>query len=108
MAVTTINIAEQNTAPPYQFTLERNGVVIDVTDCTVNLILAKGSTITNDGHQECEIITATAGIVQYTPQTGDFPSPGSYIADVQIVYPDTSEEVLYDQLKFKARKIIGG
>lgn len=108
MAVTTINIAEQNTAPPYQFTLERNGTVINVTGCQVNLILAKGTLVTNVGHQACSLVTPTSGIVQYIAETGDFPSPGSYVADAQIIYPDGTKEILYDQVKFKARKIIGG
>lgn len=106
MAVRTIKTVEANTAPPIVLTLKRDGVAIDVTGCVVNLILAKGSTVTNTGHQECSLITPSSGVVQYDPETGDFPSAGNYKADAQIVYPSGKQEILYDQLKFKARKKI--
>lgn len=106
MAVRTISVVEDNTAPGELFTLKRAGTAIDVTGCTVNLILAKGSTITNLGHQACTLVTPTSGVVQYNPLTGDFPTPGTYKADVEIIYPNTTREVLYDQLKFKARRRI--
>jgi Ethanolamine utilization protein EutJ (predicted chaperonin) len=107
MSVKKINIVEDNTAPAIVLTLKRDGVVIDVTGCTVRLIIVKGSTITNATHQECTLVVAASGIVQYTPQANDFPSAGNYKADVEIEYAPTSIERLYDQLKIKARKKLG-
>ena len=107
MAVRTINIVEDNTAPAISLTLKREGVPIDVTGCDVALIIAKGNTITNAGHQDCTLVTPSSGLVQYEPQAGDFPSAGNYKADIQITYPNLSVERLYDQLKLKARKKLG-
>lgn len=104
MAIRTIKTVEDNTAPPILLTLKREGVVIDVTGATVELIIARGSTITNTGHQECTVVTPTSGLVQYDPQAGDFSSPGTYKADVKVTYADSSYEVLYEQLKFKVRR----
>lgn len=104
MAVRKIKIVEDNTAPPILLTAQRDGVAIDVTGATVSLILAKGSTITNTGHQTCTIVAATAGRVQYDPESGDFPTPGNYKADLKIVYADGTQEVLFDQLKFQVRR----
>lgn len=104
MAVRKINIVEDNTAPPLLLTLKRDGTVIDVTGCTVRLIIARGSTITNTGHQDCTLVTPTSGIVQYDIEDGDFPSPGTYKADVEIEYADGTIERLYDQLNIKARR----
>jgi hypothetical protein len=106
MATQKIKWVEDNTAPPIVLTLERGGVIIDVTAATVNLIIARGNTITNTGHQACVPTTPTSGVVTYSPQVGDFPTPGTYKADVQIIYGDGSKEVLYDQLQLKARKRI--
>lgn len=104
MAVKKIKWVEDNTAPPIVLDLKRDGVVIDVTGAEVQLILAKGSTITNTGHQGCALTTPASGRVTYSPQAGDFPSPGTYKADVKVIYPNTTFEVLYDQLVVKARR----
>lgn len=106
MAIRKINIVEDNTAPPIILTLKRDGVAIDLTGAAVSVIIAKGSTITNTGHQAATVTTPAAGIISYTPQAGDFSTPGSYKADVQITYADTTVERLYDQLKIKARRKI--
>lgn len=107
MSVQKINIVQENTAPALLLTLKRDGSVIDVTDCTVNLIIAKGNTVVNALHQGCTLVTPTSGIVQYTIVTGDFDTPGTYKADIEIVYADLSQEKLYDQLKLKVRKALG-
>lgn len=107
MAVRKINIVEDNSGPPLLLTLKREGVAIDVTGCTVNLIIAKGTTITNTGHQGCTLVTPTAGVVQYTPQSTDFSTPGTYKADIEITYANGSVERLYEQLKIKARRKLG-
>jgi len=104
MAVRKIKIVEDNTAPPILLTAERDSVAIDLTGCTVDLILAKGSSITNTGHQGCTLVTPTSGRVQYDPVTGDFATPGSYKADLTITYADGSIETLFDQLKFQVRR----
>lgn len=104
MAVTPIKTVQNNTAPPIQFTVERSGSPIDVTGCTVALVITRGTTVTNTGHQTCTLVTPSAGIVRYTPQTGDFPSPGTYKGDIKITYADTTVEYLYEQAKFKVRK----
>lgn len=104
MAVRKIKIVEDNTAPAIFLTAQREGVAIDVTGCTVELIIAKGAVITNTGHQGCTLVTPTAGRVSYSPQIGDFSSPGQYKADLKITYPDATYEVLYDQLRFQARR----
>lgn len=104
MAVQKIKIVEDNTAPSILLTAKRDGVAIDVTGCTVNLIIAKGSTITNTGHQGCTLVTPTSGTVQYDPQSGDFATPGTYKADLEVTYANGTIERLYDQLKFSVRR----
>jgi hypothetical protein len=106
MAVKKIKIVEDNTAPAYLLTAQREGVAIDLTGCTVALIIAKGSTITNTGHQACTLVAPTSGRVQYSPQAGDFATPGTYKADLKITYGDGSIETMRDQLKFQVRRKI--
>lgn len=107
MAVQTIKIVAKNTAPPWQLTAKRSGVAINLTGCTVALILGRGNTVLNAGHQACSLVTPTSGIVSYTPLSTDCPTPGKYVADLKVTYPDSTYEILYDQLVISARKGLG-
>lgn len=100
----TIKITEDNTAPPYDITVKRGTAVIDLTNCTVQLIIAKGSTITNTGHQTCTVVTPTSGLIRYTAFAVDFATPGTYKGDVKVTYGDATVEVIYDQIKWKVRR----
>jgi hypothetical protein len=107
---------EDNSAPPINLTLKRKVVaedgdisyaVIDLTDAsTVELIIRRQrtKTITNDGHQTCSIIDADAGEVRYQPEATDWPEKGLYAAEAKITYIGGRYEIIYEQLKIKARK----
>lgn len=103
---TLIKIVAGNTAPPFSVTVKRSGTAIDLTGCTVSIIIAKGSTITQAGGS-CTITSASGGVISYSPQTTDFPTAGTYKADVKVTYGDGNWEIIYDQLKVKARKKLG-
>jgi hypothetical protein len=102
-----IKIVATNTAPPWQLTAKRSGVAIDLTSCSVDLILVKGNTVLNTGHQACTILTPTSGVVSYSPLVTDVPTPGKYKADLKVTYPNGTVERLYDQLVISARKGAG-
>jgi hypothetical protein len=102
---TSIKIAAGNTAPNWVITCEREGTAINLAGCTVELIIAKGNTVTNPSGA-ASITSAPAGIISYVPVASDTPTSGSYKVDVKVTYGDASFEVLYEQLKVKARKTI--
>lgn len=101
-------IVENNTAPAYQITCERDGTAIDLTGASVDLILQNKSnaTITNTGHQGCSLVTATAGIISYTALSTDFDDAGTYVGDIKITYNGGGVEILYNQAKWKVRSKI--
>lgn len=104
MATQKLNTVQGNTAPHLTLNAQRVGVAIDITGATVDIFIFKGSTQTNIGHTLCTIVTPTSGTVSYAPQAGDFSTPGTYKADLQVTYVDGTIERLYDQLLIKARK----
>ena len=104
--IKTIKLVVGDTLPQLH-TLKREGTVIDLTGATVTLILVKGSTVKNSGHQNCTVNAPTSGIIQYNPGTSDFDTPGTYRADVHINY-GSYEETMYDELKFKVRRRVNG
>lgn len=98
----TLKTVAGNTAPPLLISCKRSGLAINLASCTVKFIIAIGSTITQVG--KLAVITDPAnGVVTYTPLTTDFPTAGTYKVDVEITYGDLTKEVLFDQLKIKAR-----
>ena len=99
---TTLKTVAGNTAPALQITCKRDGTAINLTGSDVELIIAKGDTITQAG-RAATLVTAASGIISYTPLATDFPTAGTYKCDVKVTYSDLSVEVLYEQLKVKAR-----
>lgn len=97
----TLKTVAGNTAPDLQITCKRDGTAINLTSATV-LVIIRGSTITQAG-RAATLTDATNGVISYKPLATDFPTAGSYKADVKVTYGDLSIEVLYEQLKIKAR-----
>lgn len=107
---TTLKAVVGNTAPTYLITAERDdGTVIDLTGTTVTMKVYLNNTQTNttSGHTTCTLVTASSGIFSWIPKAGDFPSQGTYKGDVYVTYADTTLEVLYNNAKFKVRKLLG-
>lgn len=107
MAVQRLNTVAGNTAPALALTAKRGGVVVDVTGATVSLIITSGGVVTNAGHQTCSLTSPTLGLVSYTRIAGDLSVKGTYICDLKIVYSGGGVEILYDQLRIKARAPAG-
>lgn len=105
MAVTTLNIVQGNTAPAFDLTLKRAGEAINLTGASVQIIIAKGSTITQVGGT-CTIVGASTGEINYSPISSDFPLQGKYKADVKITYSGGTTEIVYEQQNFNVRKKI--
>lgn len=99
---TPLKTVAGNTAPPLQITCKRDGVAINLTSTDVEVIIAKGATITQAGGV-ASLVTPASGIIQYSPLATDFPTAGTYKCDVKVTYSDDTVEVLYEQLKVKAR-----
>lgn len=100
---TLLRIREQNTAPPFEITCDRDdGTIIDLTGASITIKIVKGST-TTQAAGVCTIVSATEGTISYTPEVTDFPSAGTYKGDVRVIYGDGTDEVLYEQLKVKAK-----
>lgn len=106
---TVLTTVVGNTAPQYQITCERpDGTIINLTNCTVKLYLYLKKVQQNTGHETSTvtILTAASGLIGWQPATGDFNQKGSYKANIQVTYSDTTVEVLYNQALFKVRNLV--
>jgi hypothetical protein len=100
-------IVEDNTAPDYVITCTRDGSAIDLTTASAVTLIIKNSasgTITQTG-KAATITSATTGVITYRADATDFPSAGTYLADINITW-STGTEILYSQAKFKVRSKI--
>lgn len=94
---------QNNTAPNIILTLDRSGQVINVTGCTVDLIMNLNGGVVNTGHTSCTLTNPTGGIVTYVPQVGDFATNGTYNCEVRITYGDGTVETLYQNFQIVVR-----
>lgn len=106
--IQTISTVEGNTAPPLILTCQRQGTPINLTGCSVNLIIANSqNVITNTGNQACSVTDVINGIISYVRGTGDIPIAGTYFGDIQVIYGDGTQEILWQQLKLVVAKKSG-
>lgn len=99
---TLLKTVAGNTAPPLSITCQRAGTAINLTGCTVQLIIKGGGVITQAG-RSATVSDATNGVITYAPLATDFPSAGTYKCDVKVTYGDLTFEILYEQVRVKAR-----
>lgn len=102
---TNFKIVEDNTAPDYVITCTRDGTAIDLSSASTVALIIKNkatSTITQAG-KEAAITTPAAGKITYTADVTDFPSAGTYVADIKVTYSSGGIEILYNQVRFKVR-----
>lgn len=100
-------IVEDNTAPDYQLTCTRDGTAINLTDASAVTVIIKNKssgTITQAG-KAATITTASSGLITYRADATDFPSAGTYVADIKITW-SSGTEILYQQARFKVRSKI--
>lgn len=100
-----ISLVSGNLAPTYQFTLERNGVVVDLTGistATLNIKRAKDDTVTATAYS-CATSGDTNGLVNYAPLAAHFPSAGRYWGEVKIIHPGTLPEIFNNYINFVVR-----
>lgn len=101
-------IVEDNTAPAYAITCTRGSTALDLTAASTVTIIIKNKatgTITQTG-KAATITSPSTGLISYTADSTDFPSAGTYVADVKVTYSDGGVEILYGQCKWKVRSKI--
>lgn len=101
--IQTINTIELNTAPPLELTCQRNGTAINLSGCSVALVITNAGVQTNT-ITTCTVTNATAGMVTYVRHATDTPTAGTYLCDLVVTYGDGTVEVLYTQLKLNVQK----
>lgn len=97
---------QNDTGPDEQFTITRDGAVLNITGYTVKFGIKSllTGTITNAAHQTCTITDAANGVCKYRFVVGDLPDAGGdYECDLQLTDAAGLVETHYDKLRIKTR-----
>ena len=101
---TSLKAVQGNTAPQYLITCDRpDGTIINLTNCTVAFFLYLNKVQVNPTTSSTSVVIQspnTAGIIGWTPQTGDFSVKGTYKGNVVVTYSGGLVETLYNQAIF--------
>lgn len=92
MANNTIDIVSGDNKTELQFTLkDKTGVAVNISGFSIKFLIRKqgASTNTNTSNNDCTIVTAASGIFKYTFATGDIPTSGTYLGQLQITFSDS-------------------
>jgi hypothetical protein len=97
---------QNDTGPDEEFTVTREGAVVDLTGYTVKFGIKSltTATITNGTHQTCTLVSPTTGKCSYRFMAGDLPDAGGdYECDLQLTDPAGKNETYYDKIRIKTR-----
>ncbi len=82
-----------------QFTIKRNGVVINLTGATVKLF------VDGLGFKTCTIVDGPAGRADYVVQPGDWPA-GYYAAQIEVSYAVGPTNFKSERFDFKVEQAV--
>lgn len=104
----TIKLVQNDTGPQIQFTLsdESTGDPIDLTSATVVMRFREKDSDTTLFTRTCYIPNATApqGIAYLVWDEGDLDqTPGLYEGEIEVTFPDTMRQTVYDIQPFRLR-----
>lgn len=113
MAEVTFDLVELDSAPNPQFTVKRDGAVVDLTNPSVSTVeLNIHSTVTGQNTNtpstnDCIITTPASGVVTYNLAASDIPHPGVYLCDLVLNYANGEIETQPDYVIFYVRPKVG-
>lgn len=110
MAEVKLHITQGDSAPDWQFTVKRDGAVVNLTGATkveLKLHSTVDGSITNSADDDCTIDTPTSGLVTYNLKTTDTPHAGVFLGDLVVTFSPTQVETDPDYVVIYARPKAG-
>ena len=95
----SIKIVQNDTKPILEFTITQEGSPVDLTGATVKFYMKNNDTgsVKING-AACSISDAVNGKCRYVWQSGDTNTVGTYLAEVEVTFPDSSIQTGYKQM----------
>lgn len=86
-------IKQNDQRPFYQTTLTRGGVAVDLSTASgLTFKMRKQGRVENKVDSSAIILTPASGIVEYRWNAGDTDEAGTYFAEFEVLWPDSTTE----------------
>ena len=100
----SIKIVQNDTLPPLEFSLTKEGAPLDLTGCTVKFYMKDATTgsVKINGNT-CAITDPTKGKCRYSWSGSDTNTVATYLGEVEVTFPDGKIQTGYKQLSIIIR-----
>ena len=104
--MTNIVLIQGDTRPVINATLHLQGVVtpINLTQCSVKFQMRRADDKLYTVNSACSIVNAVAGTVSYTLGPNDLNTPGDYVVQFEVTYPDNKVQTTATLIPIKVRR----
>ena len=101
-----IVLVQGNTRPIINATLHLKGSVdpVNLTNCSVKIQMRRADDKFYAINGACSIVSAVAGTVSYSLGVNDLNTPGDYIVQFEVTYPDNRVQTTSTLIPIKVRR----
>lgn len=104
--MTSYVLIQGDTRPVINATLHEQGAVtpINLTSCTVKFQMRRSDDKLYTINGACSIVDPVAGTVSYSLGTNDLNTPGDYVVQFEVTYPDQRVQTTATLIPIKVRR----
>jgi len=104
--MTDIVLVQGDTRPVLNAVLMIQGTTtpINLTNCSVKFQMRRSDDKQYTVNGACSVVDAVAGSVSYTLGTNDLNTPGDYVVQFEVTYPDTRVQTTATLIPIKVRR----
>lgn len=104
--MTDIVLVQGDTRPVINATLQIQGTTtpINLTNCSVKFQMRRSDDKQYTVNGACAIVDASSGTVSYTLGANDLNTPGEYVVQFEVTYPDNRVQTTATLIPIKVRR----
>lgn len=104
--MTDIVLIQGDTRPVINATLHLQGAVtpVNLTNCSVKFQMRRADDKLYTVNGSCSVVNAVAGTVSYSLGANDLNTPGDYVVQFEVTYPDTKVQTTATLIPIKVRR----
>jgi len=84
--------------------LQESATPINLTNCSVKFQMRRANDKQLTINGSCTVVDAVAGTVSYTLGANDLNTPGDYVAQFEVTYPDSRVQTTATLIPIKVRR----
>lgn len=96
--ISPIELVQNDTLPFLDFTIEKDGVAVNLTSATVVFSMKNDKGVRKIDKQACSLVTPLSGICRYELQLGDTDTAGTFNGEIQITFPGGTKQTSFENI----------